>query len=294
MKRRDFLKIVGVYSFSNFAFPIGKESFYEKRENKKNFIFYDQLNFNNRPTLIEKGLKPISVYYADQLWPNREKGENIDRNYIFTKYSEKEILGSDGLLCLDIEHWPYRRVSSEELDITVGKYVELLNIFRDIYPTARIGFFEFGPTSFYPLLDQFAEGEKDAQLYKQWIEEQEKLSPIYEKVDVLFPQLYSRWPNSVESWENTARLVLEKARLIAKGKPVIPFIWPQFWKDSYEIIPGQYWKGILDTVYQLADSAVIWSIYRGAPNWDEDFEWWEVTEEFINNLNPPKAGKLYI
>ena len=253
----------------------------ELHEKQKQFKLYDQLNFRDRPSSLQLGLEPITVVYADQLWPDRKKHYDLDIDYIVARYKDRPLLGKSNLLCLDIEHWRLRRVGAKEFDKSVTRYLNVIDVFRDLYPQARIGLFEFSPNSFYPLYDQFANDMVDPSLQETWEMELKALRVISDKLDVLFPQLYSRWPSALESWERCTRVVMSKARQIARGRPVIPFIWPQFWRPAHAIIPEEYWSRILDVVCETADSAVLWSIYRSAPQWRDDFGWWEATHAFL-------------
>ncbi|MBV5330054.1 MAG: hypothetical protein JZU65_20905 [Chlorobium sp.] len=246
-----------------------------------NFKLFDQLNFKKHPDFTKLGLKPITVIYADQMWPDKIKRDVLDKDFLSRRFGQKPLLGDGSLLCLDIEHWKLRRVDETTFRKNVELYKESLNVFRKIYPGAKIGLFEFAPLSFYPLYHQVANGNIEQKLYDQWAIERERLRPITDNVDVLFPQLYSRWPTNVEGWERCAKFVMKQAREIAVNRPVIPFIWPQFWVDGEPLVAGDYWKRILHTMCELADSAVIWSIYQTAPVWDPDMDWWQETLSFL-------------
>ena len=287
MDRRKFL-LTQAYLFSLLSTPLvaSCNNFSEKKRVNQNesssFELYNQLHFKNMPNPYRHGLKKITVIYADQMWADRVKRNVLDENFLLKKYKGNTKQGDNSIICLDIEHWPYRRVSAKKFNESLNLYIETLDLFREIFPNSKIGFFEFSPTSYYPLYDQFAGmGVVNKKLLYNWEKEQDRLKPLTDKVDLFFPQLYSRWPNNPDGWESCARIVLEKSREIANGKPVIPFVWPQYWNDSEAIIAGEYWKRILEVLYQFSDSAVFWSIYKTAPEWDGDFEWWLETKRFL-------------
>lgn len=258
------------------------------------FELFDQLHFKNKPNMRLRGFSPIKVVYADQMWPDRVKGDELDVEFLKKKYGTISNRLYSGYLCIDIEHWPYRRVNKSRFNKTIDLYLRTLSLFRSFFPKAKIGFFEFAPTSFYPLYDQFAEGiEVNQKLFDAWNEEQLLLYRFTSELDILFPQLYSRWPKNPTWWTRCANQVLAKSRTIAAGRPVIPFIWPQFWNDQKNLIPEAYWAEILRHLNSSADSAVVWSIYRGAPEWNETSGWWHATHKFLGQGNsPPLSPRL--
>lgn len=258
-----------------------------KCKNKKGFVFYNQLHFKKIPNLLDFGLKPISFIYGAQLWKDRVKRDTLDSKYLINNYHKKKLLGNSNILCLDIEHWPIRRVDEKQLNKTIANFSAVIQLFRTIYPDVKIGIFEYGPPSFYPLYDQFANGNVENKLYKAWQQEMERIKPITDQVDILFPQLYSRWPGNIDGWERCAREALKHSRVIAAGRPVIPVLCPQYWlrDKTSPIINGYEWDIMLKTTHELADSVVFWSISKTATNWESNAEWWLKTKQFVADAN---------
>ena len=176
MNRRNFLKTISIFLASQSIFttfsnsctasnqvprPTGLNNPIPRSGKKKKFKLYDQLHFKDQPPLTNAGLTAISVIYADQMWPDRIKKDNLDKDFLLRTYSAKPLLGDGEYLCLDIEHWPLRRVDEKTFNQSMDRYLETISVFRNIYPLAKIGLFEFAPVSFYPLYHQFAEGRID-------------------------------------------------------------------------------------------------------------------------------------
>src|SRR5690606_26877227 len=98
-------------------------------------------------------------------------------------------------------------------------------------------------------------------------------------VDIIFPSLYTFY-DQPEQWQRYAIGNVAEARQY--GKPVYPFIWPQF-HDSGAEIPSTFWRQQLETVYAEADGLVIWSPARGRPTWNPSAPWWQATTDFLQS-----------
>ncbi len=74
---------------------------------------------------------------------------------------------------------------------------------------------------------------------------------------------------------------------MAKNKPVIVFLWPEY-HDSNMILKGNYiekefWRLQLDTVFKYADGLIIWGGWK--QEWDSNAIWWKETIQFIQENN---------
>ena len=282
MDRRTFLLGATVAS----GFPIRSALGADSTGTSSRFKLYNQLHFRNMPASVTNQLDTLPVVYANQLWAGKTMSEEPDTEYIKKQFGDGKLANADKIICLDVEHWPFRRVDKQTLEKTIARYLKLLRSFKALYPDYRIGFFELAPPPLYPLFDQFGTGPVDEELLHYWERETLTLKPVFDEVGILFPQLYSRWPEAVSHWENCAKNVLIVARELAKDRPVVPFLWPQFWVDKNPIISGAYWQRMLEVVQRYADSAVLWSIYEGAPEWEPGFGWWAETQAFLQQVKP--------
>jgi hypothetical protein len=64
------------------------------------------------------------------------------------------------------------------------------------------------------------------------------------------------------------------------GRPVYPFLWPQYHK-SWKPIDRDFWRLQLETVFDNADGMVIWTPAKGKPRWNPVAPWWEETVDFL-------------
>jgi hypothetical protein len=165
--------------------------------------------------------------------------------------------------------------------------------YLDVIQWMREGGFK-SPLSFYgslPVRDYWrslkSPGSPD---YKAWQAENDALRPIAAQVTALYPSLYTFYADP-QGWVKYARANIAEARRIGGGKPVYPFIWPQFHNSNkslgYQYIDGTFWSSQLRTLHDQADGLVIWGGWdftnnRHAP-WDENAAWWRATKEFLAN-----------
>ncbi len=101
-------------------------------------------------------------------------------------------------------------------------------------------------------------------------------------VDVVFPSLYTTFPNEGD-WVKYATENLRQARLY--GKKVYAFLWPEYNENSKlkgQRISAEFWRIQLETCRRYADGIVIWGGWQ--KEWDETAPWWIETKEFMRNL----------
>lgn len=249
------------------------------------FTLFDEMQFQKKPNLTHYGLKEVLIAYAPQLWPNLQKGLEPDPDHILNQYVTKRARPKDNMFCLDVEHWSLRDKDERVVQESIRKLKVILSVFRSAWPGISIGVFAVGPQSTGSFRRDLVTGRASKKDYATYQVINDRLQPLFADVDIFFPCIYTKWPDNLSGWERFARTTIETARTYANGKPVIPFIWPQFWLPGEALIPGLYWRRILDTVYELADSAIIWSIYQTAPRWDPRWPWWHETVDFLRTHN---------
>src|SRR5205814_1590172 len=103
-----------------------------------------------------------------------------------------------------------------------------------------------------------------------------------------------------QGWVKYAQANIAEARRIAGGRPVYPFIWPQYHISNGRLgsqyIDGKFWSLQLHTLYADADGLVLWGGWDFAAkrhaSWDENAAWWLATKQFLAktpNLCPVSA-----
>jgi len=175
--------------------------------------------------------------------------------------------------------------------------------YTDLIDWMREGGFS-SPISFYgsiPVRDYWralkGPGSPD---YKSWQAENDALRPIVSRVAALYPSLYTFYADP-QAWVKFAQANIGEARRIGGGRPVYPFLWPQYHNSNkslaYQYIDDSFWSLQLRTLYGSADGLVLWGGWdftnnRHAP-WDEDAAWWRATKQFLaktRNLCPVSAN----
>jgi len=110
-------------------------------------------------------------------------------------------------------------------------------------------------------------------------------------VDAFFPEAYTFSDNRA-GWKGTLEKAIKQAHAMAPGKPVYPYMWPQYHHGapkSWQFVSGDYWKFQLDTARQCgANGVVLWgaSELKGTkqPGWKENAPWWQATLKFMAEL----------
>jgi len=99
--------------------------------------------------------------------------------------------------------------------------------------------------------------------------------------DALFPSAYT-FDGDLAGWRRRLAAVVALGRRIAPGKPVYPYLWPQYHEGTAQdaaYLSGAQWTYELRTAAQLADGAVIWS--KQVANGDE--AWVRATASFTGH-----------
>ena len=113
------------------------------------------------------------------------------------------------------------------------------------------------------------------------------LIPFVTHVDALYPSLYTSHTDRAK-WVADAQRYIAEAKRIGPGKPVRPFIWPQY----HDVMRGplrltyidyDYWMLQLTTIRDTGASGVIvWGGYK--TQWDDTQDWWRATLDFIATM----------
>jgi hypothetical protein len=251
------------------------------------FQIFDATAYKFKPDLAEYGIEPAHVIYGiRQLWGNHrvpERLANLPGRFAVQTAVRRAAAGRSAppLIVLEVEHWP--NIGTDmEVAASVEKYVTLAQ-----WAKADAG---NGMVSFYgvpPLRDYWrAIGDATTPEYRQWQAENDRFRRVAAAVDAFTPSLYTFYDDA-NGWKRYAAANVSEARRLAQGKPVYPFIWPQY-HNSNRTLNGQYlsadyWTQQLRIMEELADGVVIWA---GGPGpWQADAEWWTATRAFIASSN---------
>lgn len=179
--------------------------------------------------------------------------------------------GSDAaIVVLDIENVPQRPWAT---------LADVIRLFKQELPDRHIGFYGIvPPLAYWNVLDDRPAGRST--------EEEKEIETLARSVDATFPSLYVHY-DDLDGWIKYAKEVLRVARTY--GKPVYPFIWPQYHDGNKELgrtfVDTNMWKAVLETVIAEADGAVLWGGWRDREGrrmrWDPDADWWRVTKQVV-------------
>ncbi|HYO09044.1 MAG TPA: ELWxxDGT repeat protein [Tepidisphaeraceae bacterium] len=241
-------------------------------------IFYDATLRSEKPAaVLGSGMAPIVVDYGSVYTDWQASLPDETRTRALARYVAD--LGRP--LILDIEHWHVdgRHYPEAVVQSSLEKIEQVLTWIKDERPQVSVGMFGLLPLDTRPAPAPGAPG------YAAWHAATERLRPLIDKVDVLYPGQYT-WQPGVDAWTRSAENMLAEAALY--GKPVRPFIWGQYhgFNGDWDIraLPADLWRAQLDVTSELADGAVFWT--GGGPWGEIDQIWWTVTRDFHIDSTP--------
>ncbi len=246
------------------------------------FGVFDGTLYKKKPDLIAYGLKPINIIYGGSFWDAGKNKENLPSDSRIQKLAI-ESSAKNIETVLDVEHWEVStgRANGKEAE-NLHKYIAFFGKFKEYARYLNTGFYGVPPIQDYWRAITLPESRQ----YLEWQKENDFLRPLAEKVDILYPSLYTFYLDQ-EGWKKYAKANILEARRISKAKPVYVFLWPQY-HDSNKNLRGKYidqyyWKMQLDLSRKHADGIVIWGGWQ--EYWNNDAPWWKVTKEFLENNN---------
>lgn len=251
-------------------------------EPPKPFKVFDATLYRDKPDLSEYGVLSISAVNPNHLTPSSWWTDPLqlpDQSSVETRIDAVVA----PLVFFDIEHWNVRGTQSQTVDSLV-KYLTVFAWAKMQRPDVIMGYYGVPP-----IRDYWRAIKPEGDLTRMaWVAENDRLALLARVVDVLFPSLYTFYDNQA-GWVEYAVANIKEAKRLANGKPVYPFIWPQYHNSNAalkgQFIPPEYWRLQLETIREHADGVVIWGgwiDYVGPAPWDEQAPWWVETKDFIN------------
>lgn len=244
------------------------------------FVIYDGLLYTNKPDLSGYNIKKIPILYEANLFSS--KGENAyptnkNLNNVVNIINDS----SSDKVVIDIERWPLKGQPSV-VKKSLEKYKRALNDIRLKSPDHYFGYYGTPPVRDY----WRAVSNPASTIYKSWQKDNDSLQDFADSVDILYPSLYTFY-NDIEGWKKYALAQIKESRRLAKGKPVIVFLWPQY-HNSNKILDKKYiardfWREQLELVRQNADGVILWGGWK--EKWNPKSGWWSETLDFINDNN---------
>lgn len=249
----------------------------------KLFPVFDATLYSKKPDLSAYGISPITVVYAQQFGPQWFKQIDLLPSSESVTSVAREAKLKGGPVVIDIEHWPLKG-SPGIVQESLRKYMTVLQWFRGTAPDTSPGYYGAPPIRDY----WRAIKSGASQEYLSWQDDNDKIRPLADAVDIFYPSLYTFYPDQ-EGWKKYAIAQIEEARRYGAGKSIYVFLWPQYHESNRILggryLPEDYWQLELETAKQYADGIVIWGGWDLKSNrpsrWDENAAWWKVTKEFM-------------
>jgi len=234
------------------------------------FTIFDALLYTGKPDLSSTGIRPIALVYSKKEMFAGDKFDEAAWSAAVTQHAS-----ATSPVVLDIEEWQVSGLPKNQASANVSKYLRALELARMAAPKVKIGYYGLVPERNY-----WAPVKKDRNALRDWSETNRALRPVADKVDFLFPSLYTFYDDPA-GWETYAKEMLQEARKFKM--PVYAFIWPEFHDSNKELgghaIPAKFWAKQLELCRRYADGVVIWGGFQKP--WDENAPWWIATKEFM-------------
>jgi Hyaluronidase len=248
------------------------------------FVVFDGTLYKDKPSLDAYRIRPITLLYESRLFvPNQLPASMPPETIVRTLASE--LHGSPEPVVLDIERWLLKG-DGPAVQSTVDKFVSVLSWVKDEAPGVP-----FGVYGTVPIPDYWrAIRDPASEEFRSWQRDNDRLERISDRVDALFPSIYTFYPDR-QNWVTYAIAQIAEAKRKAKGKPVYAFLCPQYHESNRLLglhpLDPDYWELQLNTVYQHADGVVIWGGWgtNGPEPWNEEAPWWQRTKRFMNRIN---------
>jgi hypothetical protein len=251
------------------------------------FGLYDSLLFIGKPDLSPYGFKRSRTVYEHELPPNEAAVRSKARAVL------AEGVTAAVPVILDVEQYSvdvrldisHLNPDTSTVDANIRKLEQIIGWFKDEAPTLKVGFFDVAA----PVMALPVTGQQPAADTEWAISEKATsyLIPFVTHVDALYPSLYTATTDRAK-WVALARRIISETKRIGAGKPVRPFIWPQY----HDVMRGplrltyidyDYWMLQLRTIRDAGVSGIIfWGGYQR--HWDDTQGWWHATLDFIATL----------
>lgn len=258
------------------------------------FRIFNAMLYANMPSIGTRA----PVVYESAFYPNGQQNADetpTDPGIAHAVSDARDQQGAPwfadpALTVIDIERWSvWPFVEGPDHDVSIGRYANAAQRFRAslgtpiclyaIAPEAGIVFANWAITK-----PEIRAGWTAASDMTQRL--------LLPHVDALCPQLYAFYGSAdpleeakqIAEWKGFARETIREARRIGAGKPVYPFVWPQFHTGGsfadYPFVPAHYWRAQLEAIRDEADGLILWGGWNMANNqqmpWDPSAAWVQV------------------
>ena len=255
---------------------------------------YDSLLFIGKPDLSPYGFKRTRTVYQQELWP--PKADYTTPNEAAVRSKADAVL-AEGVtaavpVMLDVEQYSvdvrldpsHINPDISAVDANILKLEQIIGWFKDEAPTLKVGFYDVAPVTGLPVTGHQPANDTELAI---WETANSHVIPFVTHVDALYPSLYTFYTDPAK-WVAFAQRYISEAKRIGPGKPVRPFIWPQYHDVMRRPLAGtyidyDYWMLQLTTIRDAGASGIIfWGGYQ--TQWDDAQDWWHATLDFIATM----------
>jgi hypothetical protein len=256
---------------------------------RETFDLYDSLLFVGKPDLSRHGLKRARTIYEHELaLPKPTPDETAVRSKARAVLTEGVTAAVP--VILDVEEYSvdvrsdisHINRDTSVVDSNILKLEQIFGWFKSEAPMLQVGFFDVAaPVDGLPVTGQQPANDDELAIWKR---ANTYLIPFVTHVDALYPSLYTVDTDPAK-WVAQAQRRISETKRIAAGKPVRPFIWPQYHDVMRSPLAGtyidyDYWMLQLKTVRDAGASGIVfWGGYKTP--WDDTQGWWRATLDFI-------------
>lgn len=186
-------------------------------------------------------------------------------------------VAGEEIVVVDIETWPTRGDDRTVAD-SQKRLGAVIRAIKAEAPDSEVGLY-----SMVPVRDYYrAVLDPSEDRYKEWQAENDRLRPLAEAVDALFPSVYTFFDEAPARWRRYAHANISEARRLAPNKLVYPFIWDRYHKTE-EPIQMEFLHAQFSMLFDepAANGAVIW--LKGHEPWDTQSTWYQALKEFLDD-----------
>lgn len=246
------------------------------------FAWLEATLYRPRPTPLMPGLDRLSVLYGSDLWP-RAMRDHSEPHEETIRERAREFRGRDRV-CLDIEHWPTNDPDRpERTTASLAKLLQVLAWWREENPGTRIGYYGIVPEVSPNEARDGAGGWRMETVRRR----NDALTSLVDAVDDLYPVLYTIVePRERDLFNRYLGVKIGEGRRVAQGKPIIPFVWPDYHrglvpKFAGQQLPADWWEEQIALIREHADGVVVWS--EPGTAFEADAPWVGVLQRYIHN-----------
>ncbi len=244
------------------------------------FHVFNGMSFAGQPDLSRYGFEPVHIIDRG-VWRN-ENDHRGPPDPALVRRVLGRLPNDGGPVVIDFEDIDPAGSNAQATAVAVRRLIEVENAFRAAAPDRRFGFYSTLPGRDY----WRTVGGPGTAGYRAWQTENDRLAPLERNTDLVFPSLYTFYPNP-DGWQAYARAQICEARRLS-SKPVYVFLWFEYHpsaREAGQFLPASFWRLQLEIARRYADGVVIWGGYnlqaRGPRTWDANAPWWRETLAFL-------------